>query len=193
LDPVVFYVASALQWLAILAVGVLTFGAFHEIGRLKATLRDIDARSLLPSPTSLHNGDRLPAALGFVPPPRAFVLLVQHGCSGCVDLCRKMEGIDIKNWSLAVVVCGKRPRKGSPATVVPPSGAAVMFDEQRIWLRELGVKGTPTALAFVGGRLVDQVAAPNVAWFQSLPQQRIERGEEVLGRATLTASPGSRG
>lgn len=187
MDTTFLYGLLALQWMAILSLFGLVLGAFHEIGRLNENVRLLDAPSSLPVPSTLRIGDRLPERLGFAPSPRSFVLMVKHGCSGCVDVCRKLEGVNLGNWTLTVVLCGQPPPTNYPLLISPPSQATVIHDRQNFWMRELGVKGTPTALALVGGRLVDQLAAPNVAWFEELPRRRSERGEEVMRATTMTA------
>jgi hypothetical protein len=198
-DAPLFYVLYAAQWLVLLLVGLLVLGAFHEIGRLQGVLGALrgEVASLRPSGSRLQKGDRLPIDLGVPLPPRAFLVLLSYGCSGCIDLCRKLEGADLGGWVLITIVHGRPPRPPAdlsaangiaPEQLVEllsdklplPSNALPLYDPERVWLRQLGVTAIPTALALVGGRLVDQQVGPDVAWFREVPERRRARGREVI-------------
>jgi len=208
LEPVWFFVLWGAQWLALLGIGALVLGAYHEISRLDGVIGGLRSEmiTLRPSASRLQRGDRLPTDLEIPLPPRAFVLVLSYGCSGCIDISRKLEGVGLGNWELLAVVTGRPPSRptdlssaqGLPAehlaelladTIPLPSHAHPFYDPERKWVRELGLTVLPTGLAFVGGRMVDQMAGPDLAWFIDVPSKRRARWKEVLEAGRQREAP----
>jgi hypothetical protein len=200
-DITLFWPLYAFQWVVIVLLGLLVLAAFHEIGRLEGVIGAIrgEVASLRPAGTGLQRGDQLPIDLGIALATRAFVVLLSYGCSGCIDLCRKLQGVDLGEWALVTIVHGRPPPPPADLSRAPgvdpahlaellsdklplPTNAIAVYDPERAWMRRLGVTAIPVALAFVGGRLVDQQVGPDIAWFTELPGKRRTRGKEVLSR-----------
>jgi len=190
IDPSFPSIANGVHWLVTLILGIFVLGAFHEIGRLQ---RRILTGPLEREPSRLHMGDRFTADLGIPLPSRVFLLFVSHGCSGCVDICRNLEGVDLQGWSLITIVRGHPVSRETLATMgslpswmsadggIPiPSQARCIFDPQGVWFQQLEVSAVPTAMALVGGRLVGQQVGPKVTWFQDVPRERRLRGRETI-------------
>lgn len=181
--------------LFLLCIGLL--GAFNQISHIAALQQQSPS-----VPSRIHKGDALPINLGFDLPPRAYVVFVMYGCSGCASICKKLDEVDLGNWSLIVVLSGPAQIPGvSPngmpvvdgqeAEVFPfPRQAIRLYDPPRAWLRDLNIHTVPAALAFVGSRLVDQAAPPGVDWFIQLLNRRKHAGKAMLAihRASTTSS-----
>jgi hypothetical protein len=179
---------AILHGAATVAIGALTLGAFSEIARLQSTR----TRDDLPPPTRLRRGDPIPVDFGMSIPDRAFLVFLSYGCSGCVDLSRRLETAELRDWTLSVIMRG-RPMTVTHETqtllsvgIAPdggfalPSRASVFHDLDRAWFKELDIQATPTVLATVGRRLVAQEIGPNLRWFQSVIDGRTEKGRQLL-------------
>src|SRR5712691_11649833 len=171
LTSVIRYVPSVLQWLAIIFLGFLMLGAFREISHLETVVRSLGT-SAVPPASSLHAGDHLPFDLEVPVPPRSFLLLLSYGCSGCVDICRRLDQADLGDWSAVALLVGSPIRVGDVALPpgmledgappIPPWFVTVR-DPERERFRQLGASATPAVLALMGGRLIEQQVAPSAA------------------------------
>jgi hypothetical protein len=173
---------------ATVAIGALVLGAYSEIAQLQSTR----AREDLPPPTRLRRGDRIPLDFGISIPDRAFLVFLSYGCSGCVDLSRRLETADLRDWSLWVIMRGRPMTLTHETQKVLPSGigadggfalpsrASVFHDLDRARFKELDIQATPTVLATVGKRLVAQEIGPNLHWFESVIHGRKEKGRQLL-------------
>jgi hypothetical protein len=199
-DSAIIYTLMTLNFMLNIFIGLLTLGAYHEINRLRDQ-RNHESR--LPVASKLLKGERIRANFGIKMPPRAFILFLSYSCSGCFDICNRLQGADLGDWSLVIALAdrpltseqleevvqslppGTSREQVTLARELPvPSYATVLHDPERRWFRELGVTATPTALALVGGRVVDQQVAPNITWFTQLPDERRARGKEALFSTT---------
>jgi len=186
MDPMLFYFLFAAEAVVLLLIIILVFGSYHQIALLER-----EFRSGKPRPSRLQKGDRLPFDKALPLPPHAIVLFLKHGCSGCVDICRKLEELNLPGWSLITIVSGPRTNgefsadarplaPGSPPDELPlPTWAHHAYDPEYAWLTDLNLRGTPTALAFADGRLVAQELGPNVAWFTELAGKKTSSREEL--------------
>lgn len=124
---------------------------------------------------------------------RTFLLLLSYGCSGCADISSKLADATLDGWSLVVVMGGHPIPESARAELGPnprgmaadggfgfPPQARVIHDRDRRILKALGTTATPTALALVAGKLVDQDVAPNIDWFREVQRKRAAKGEELL-------------
>jgi hypothetical protein len=171
-NPAVLYALVALQWLLLLFVGGLVLGAFNQIVRLQQQIEHLS-----PTPSRLRKGDPLPADLGTALPRRALVAVLSPGCSGCVDLCRRLRDLVISDWTLVAVISGATD---TAATELPvPETATVVGDQERRWILLLGIKALPTVLAFADDRLVAQQVGPNTSWLLSFAQEPVIARREV--------------
>jgi len=130
----------------------------------------------------LQQGDFLPIDLGIPLPQRSFLLFVGAACGPCIDLCRALADVNLGDWSLVTII--HTPGVGTPQApshaLVPPEYGRHLHDPERIWFTELGIAHTPTALALVNGRLVDQRIAPSVSWFTTPPADGRERDVAIV-------------
>lgn len=189
--------AIAIEGIAIVALGILVLGSFHEVGRLdQAISRYIAAEG---APVSrLVPGDPIPLDLGAPLPPRAFLVLVSYGCGGCSQLCAKLQKVTLVEWEMLVIL------KGHPIDIKPepnghglpdgmddtgafpiPDHARLFRDPDGAWLKALGVTKTPTAMAVVGGRLIEQILAPTTEWFIDLQRARRAAGRRLLKQGVV--------
>lgn len=157
----------------------------RQTGQIVYVSRELDtvAGGYIPvvDASNLKADDSLPIDLGISLPHRAILLFVSHGCRYCVELCRALESIDLGAWSLIIAVTGQEPLIGSsaPNDLVLPPRALQLDDPERTWFRALGLRGTPTALSFVDGKLANQQAGATVAWFAGIPFSDLERVEPI--------------
>lgn len=170
------------------AMGALMLGAYSEIARMQTTRE----REELPPPTRLRRGDQIPLDFGVNIPDRAFLVFLSYGCSGCVDLSRRLETTELGDWTLWVIMRGRpmtlaqETQRVLPLGIGPdggfalPSRASVFHDLDRTWFKELDIHATPTVLATVGRRLVAQEIGPNPHWFQKVIDGRKEKGRQLL-------------
>jgi len=157
----------------------------RQTGRIVYVSRELDtvAGGYIPvvDASNLKADDSLPIDLGISLPHRAILLFVSHGCRYCVELCRALESIDLGAWSLIIAVTGQEPLIGSsvPNDLVLPPRALQLDDPERTWFHALGLRGTPTALSFVDGKLANQQAGATAAWFAGIPFSDLERVEPI--------------
>lgn len=137
-------------------------------------LRVVQRRQQLPavaeSPvaTRLKNGDPFPPDVNFPLPAQAILLFVSATCGPCVDLCRRLPDHLASNWSVIVVAhrdtANEAEQQGSILNI-PPYMEHVE-DPADAWFRRFGGTARPAALAFNGGRLVNQRIAPSLDWLR---------------------------
>ncbi len=180
LSPSLFFPLYALQWIALLFLAALLLGAYNQIGQLQ--------KARTPRASLLRKGDPLPIDLGIPLPAHTFVVLLTYGCSGCLTLVQKLDGLQLGDWSLITLIHGTPlPRETAHLPELhPPTGALPLHDPDNTWFRQLGAEVTPAALAFVGGRLVDQAVAPNGEWFDA-----VIRRHGVDGKGVMRETPGA--
>jgi hypothetical protein len=175
------------QWVALLGMGLLVVGTYHEINRLEKDLRSIP---WMPAPSRLQNGELIPVDFGRPLPPRTFLLAVSNGCSGCIDISAKLGELGgLDGWSLFVLFRGKPPGEqstnGHSHPMKLPAYAEVFYEQHKNeWFKQLGVTSTPTAIAVVGGRVIDQVVAPRLDWFTTIDERRRGKAEVLLYKET---------
>lgn len=187
----------AAQWLAIILLALLVLGAFNEIQRQRTEQRSRPAYANSPA-SRLVPGDALPDGIAIPLSPKSIVLFVGNGCSGCVQICQRLGALPpLQGWQLTIAVRGvpmNAARFGDdPAaeyladiTRAAPAFAQIVRDDEDMTIfRRLGIHATPTALAFVGNRLVSQVIGPDVDWFADLEQSRRLAGQQLLEVASL--------
>lgn len=185
-----FGTAAALgHWLVTLALLALVLGAYAEIARLQVQLR---GSGQVPVPSRLSKGELVPVDFGERLPDRVFLVFLSYGCSGCIDISRRLENADLGPWQLWVIMRGRPlllstetqrllPRDiGPDGSFTLPSRATVLHDPDRAWFKDLEIKATPTVIAAVRGRVVAQEVAPNSEWFTGVLQERAQRGRELL-------------
>lgn len=196
--------AVAASWFALVVLFVLLLGSYQQLAIVNERLS-----ALAPPPTRLKNGELFPINLEIPLAPRTFLIMISHGCSGCVDLCKRLtaerEWFDKSGWSLYAMVSGPlsqpnvgadaRPlAPGEPIEPMPvPTFATLILDPDRKRFRELQSTIYPTALALVGGRVVEQRQAPRAEWFFDVVNKRGAKGGLLHRRAVNDRSITTRG
>jgi hypothetical protein len=124
--------------------------------------------------------------------------MLSYGCGPCVGIAKDLISADIGDWGLVVMMRGS-PTPGvlikheadlpdgmaTDGSIRLPANAKVIEDPEGRWFRELAVTATPTVLAAVNGRLVDQEVAPTRDWFVGIEQRRRSAGDERLNRVEV--------
>jgi hypothetical protein len=173
INPSIAITLYVIQWTFILFLGALVLGAYNQIDRLERGIRSQDA------PSRLREGERLPDGVGITLPARAFLIVFSYGCAPCVELSKRLDNIRLGDWSLIALAGGKPiPREQARIPELRlPGGAQHIYDPEFALSNELKVYSTPTALAFVDGRLIAQQIAPNLEWFERVAKLTATRTE----------------
>jgi len=93
-------------------------------------------------------------------------LLMSAHCAPCVAFSQRLASVDLGGWSLVAIIREAPSALGETQLSLPASAQRVHDAERRLF-QLLGCIATPTALAFVDGRLVGQQASPTIAWFRA--------------------------
>lgn len=146
---------------AIIAISIAV-GIWY-VRHVRRHARRPPSQAIQQTASSLQNGDQLPIELGIPLAPRAFLTVVSGKCNPCVRLCEELVSADLGEWSLIMMILDATASTPNNLPLAPD--AQVVYDPERRHARALGVFVTPTALALVEGRVVDQRTAPPLAWF----------------------------
>jgi len=180
------------EWRALLGIPLAMFGSMLALRVLRrrrqllSVLRNTPYSSkgspLTALASRLEAGDNLPVDLGISLPEYTFLLFVNSGCEPCIELCRTLRDQDLGEWSLVVVLTGEAYQQAQEGNrhFMLPSYAQQLFDPERRWFRELGLKATPTALALRNGQLIDQRIGADAHWFTNTPRDQAEREQHNL-------------
>jgi len=161
------------QWVVLLGMALLIVGTYHEINRVEKDLRSLPYQ---PAASRLVNGDPITINLGRPLAPKTFLLALSYGCVGCVELSDRLAKLrHLRGWSLVILMKGRPPQISSipgGGSFRLPAFAEVLHQGSVDWFRDLGITATPTAMAVVGNRLVDQEVGPRVEWFTEIEERR---------------------